>query len=455
VCGIALASAAILGYRSSPIGVAVIIGPAGLVVLLRKPLIGLFLLITVALLGPIAIGTGTEVSLNLAALLVPALFIIWLVTRMNQHDVRLSPSPTTRPLILFLALTMLSIFIGNLIWDPTVPRSSNFIIVQLAQWGLFAFSAFVFWLVGNMIQHEVWLRRLTAAFLVVGGALAIIEMLPQGPTLLFSVATFAMNRAPFWALLTALAAGQLMFNRDLSKRWRIYLIVILLAVLSYAFGEQRATASNWMGVVVVLGVLVWFRLPKWRWLAMSALAVLAASGILFQSIFSFAGGDAEWEESGGSRLVLIERVLEVSMRNPITGIGPAAYRPYSATRPLQYERAYWLVPTVNSHNNYVDIFSQTGVIGLILVLWFMIELLRVAWKLQARYRDGFVGGYVASMLGVWFSIMVIMALADWFLPFVYNIGFPGFQASVLVWMFLGGLLFLEQLSRQPTPAIPS
>jgi hypothetical protein len=59
------------------------------------------------------------------------------------------------------------------------------------------------------------------------------------------------------------------------------------------------------------------------------------------------------------------------------------------------------------------------------------------------------------MLGAWFSIMVIMALADWFLPFVYNIGFPGFQASVLVWMFFGGLLFYDGVDRSLAVQRPS
>jgi len=148
--------------------------------------------------------------------------------------------------------------------------------------------------------------------------------------------------------------------------------------------------------------------------------------------------------------VLIQRVLEDSMRNPITGIGPAAYRWYGMTRPLGYEGAWWVQPLINTHNNYVDLFSQTGVVGVVLFLWFMVELLRVGLRLQARYKEGFAGGYVASMLGVWVAIMLIMALADWFLPFVYNIGFPGFQASVLVWMFLGGLLFYEEFARNPT-----
>jgi O-antigen ligase len=443
-----LLGAAVLGYYPSPIWIGLVAGIAIVMVLLRKPLIGLFLLIVVALLGPIPINTGTEVSLNFASLLVPALFGVWLLIRMREQNIRLLPSQTTRPMILFLLNAMLAIFIGNVIWDPTVPKSDRLILVQFAQWGLFAFSAFAFWLVGHLIRQEVWLRRLTATFLVVGGTLAIIQMLPGGAKVVYSVATSAFHWAPFWALLTALAAGQLMFNRDLSRLWRIYLIVILVAVISFAFRDEREVASIWVGVVVALGVLLWLRLPKLRWLVVTAFAVLAASGVLFQAIYSFAGGDAEWEVSGGSRLALIGRVIEVSMRNPITGIGPAAYRAYAMTRPLGYDGAWWLQPQVNAHNNYVDLFSQTGIIGLALFLWFMFELLRVGGRLHARYVDGFAGGYIASMLGAWFSVMATMALADWFLPFVYNIGFPGFQASVLAWMFFGGLLFYEGLDQR-------
>ncbi len=32
------------------------------------------------------------------------------------------------------------------------------------------------------------------------------------------------------------------------------------------------------------------------------------------------------------------------MRNPITGLGPAAYRPYARMKPLQYERAFYALP---------------------------------------------------------------------------------------------------------------
>ena len=43
-------------------------------------------------------------------------------------------------------------------------------------------------------------------------------------------------------------------------------------------------------------------------------------------------------------MALIGRVIEVTMRNPITGLGPAAYRSYARMTPLPYQRAYWLEP---------------------------------------------------------------------------------------------------------------
>jgi hypothetical protein len=56
------------------------------------------------------------------------------------------------------------------------------------------------------------------------------------------------------------------------------------------------------------------------------------------------------------------------------------------------------------------------------------------------------------MLAAWVGAMVIMLLADWLLPHVYNIGFQGFQASLLVWMFLGGLVAVEQMTERESLA---
>jgi hypothetical protein len=250
-------------------------------------------------------------------------------------------------------------------------------------------------------------------------------------------------RTPFWVILAALAGGQLLFNRDLSQTWRLFLLAIMGAVGIFAFIQWREAVSNWVGVTAVAGILFWLRFPHFRWLSVILIILLLLSGVLFPVLYGFAGGDDEWTTSGQSRIALIKHVAEATLRNPITGLGPAAYRPYTATKPLEYGNALWFTPNVNSHNNYVDIFAHTGLLGLGLFLWFLAELGWLNWKLTKKYKEGFLGGYVNGMLAAWVSCLVIMMLLDWILPFVYNVSFRGFQASVLVWLFWGGLLAVE------------
>jgi hypothetical protein len=257
-----------------------------------------------------------------------------------------------------------------------------------------------------------------------------------------------VDRAPFWMLLAAVAGGQLFFNQRLSSGWRVFLLAGLGAALVYAFYLERVTASNWIGLGAVLGVLTWLRFPRLRWLAMALLVLLIVSGLLTSVVYDFAGGDEEWDESGGSRLVLAGRVVEVTMRNPITGLGPAAYRPYASMKSLHYQGAYYVVPQVSSHNNYVDLFSHVGLLGMALFFWFAAEVTLLGFRLRARFTQGFAAGYVNAMIAVWAGALILMAFADWILPFVYNIGLDGFQVSVLVWLFLGGLVALEQMANR-------
>ena len=439
-----LGAAALLGLRPSALWLIVPLLGIGVFVLLQWPSAGLFALVPAALLLRVEIGTGSEVALNLATLLVPALLGIWLLDMMRRRELRLVPSATNRPLLLFLAASLLSLVIGIATWDPVVPRSDSLTIVQLAQWAIFAFSAVAFWLTGNLVRSEASLRRLAFLFLGLGGGIAIVVLPPVYP-LVRPILSGAFMRAPFWMLLAAMAGGQLLFNRQLGRAWKMFLLAVLGAIALFAFFGMRETISFSVGVVAVAGILGWLRWPRLRWPVILMLAVLAVSGSLSSAVYEFAGGGGEWEESGGSRLALIGRVIEVTMRNPITGLGPAAYRPYAGMQPLLYGRAFWVNPLISSHNNYVDLFAHVGLLGMALFFWFAVEVARLGHRLRAHFTEGFVAGYVNGMLATGAGALVLMLFADWILPFVYNIGFPGFQASVLVWLFLGGLVALEQI----------
>lgn len=448
-----LGLAAFLGMRASVGILALLIVVGGGVVVLQRPVLALPTLVAVALLVQLKLGTGTEVELNLVTLLIPVFLALWVLDMVRRRELCLVPSRTTKPLALFLLAGLFSLLVGNVLWDAAVPRSGSLILVQVAQWAIFAFSAGAFWLTGNLARGEVELRRLTLVLVVIAGSLAVLFVLsgllklPEFGARVNRIATHALHRAPFWMLLTATVGGQLLFNRELSVGWHLFLLVTFGAVLVYAFYLQRATASNWVGVATAVGVLAWLRWPRLRRLVVVLLLVLAATGFLTSAVYEFAGGTDEWEESGGSRLALINRVVEVTMRNPVTGLGPASYRAYARMKPLPYMRALWFEPNISSHNNYVDLFSHVGVLGLGLFAWFAAELTGLGLHLRTRFTTGFAAGYVNAMLAAWAGALMLMLFADWILPFVYNIGFSGFQASVLVWLFLGGLVSLERIAQ--------
>ncbi len=82
-------------------------------------------------------------------------------------------------------------------------------------------------------------------------SLAILRVLPGGVALTRRLATFAVDRAPFWMLLVAVAGGQLLFNKRLPIGWRLLLLITVISAFTYAFVIERATASNWVSVAAV------------------------------------------------------------------------------------------------------------------------------------------------------------------------------------------------------------
>jgi O-antigen ligase len=130
---------------------------------------------------------------------------------------------------------------------------------------------------------------------------------------------------------------------------------------------------------------------------------------------------------------------QIFSANPLFGSGFGNYHFYSQLFAIRG----WYV-TLNSHNNYVDIFVQTGMVGALAFAWFVWEMGALLVRLRGRVTDGFSKGYVNAAIGGFAGMLAVGMLGDWFLPFVYNIGLNGFRASVMGWVFLGGVLVIEK-----------
>jgi O-antigen ligase len=149
------------------------------------------------------------------------------------------------------------------------------------------------------------------------------------------------------------------------------------------------------------------------------------------------------EYSVVTRLEAWKIVLQLSGVSSLFGTGFANYYWYTPLVPING----WQV-NFNSHSQYVDIFAQTGLVGLICYLWLFWEIFRISWPLRHTAPEGFEKAYVYGAIGGLAGTLVAGFLADWVLPFVYNIGMSGMRSSILSWLFLGGLIVIHKLVNQ-------
>ncbi len=437
---------------ASPLLIIGLFGLILLIALLRWPGLALPVMASLSFTIPMQISTGREVALTAPVVLIPLAVIAWLADGLRTGSLRLPTSPPTLPLLLLVVSGFLSLIAGNAYWDSIVPRPGNLLLVQLAQWAILLLSAAIFLATAALGQKGPWLERATFAFVGVGGVAAVLGYLYTAPAraLGWPIARLS-NSGMFWTWLGAMSAGQLLYNQRLRTLSRLGLLAVLASAVWAVWVRQPDWLSGWLPFTVAVVSVIWFRLWRGNRLVglLTAVAIVALVALLYPLVFQHIGGEQEIQISWGGRRLLYQAVLDLVKEHPILGLGPASYRHYAFTRWLSLGtgRALYVRPAVSSHNNFIDVYAQFGLVGLALFLWFLVAIGRVTFRLFLRFRGDFREGYVAGALAGLLGSMVAMMLVDWFLPFVYNTGFPALRTSALAWMFLGGLAALDQTTR--------
>ena len=452
-----------LGPRASERFLVLSIAAAGVLVLIRRLELGLVALLIGALSVPFTISTGTQTSLNPAVLLPPALLGVWAIEMVRRQDVRLVPSPVNLPLIAFVASATLSFVGGNIQWN--LWASSASLQAQLGGWIVFVLSAGVFLLVGNQVKDIRWLKVLTGIFLGVGALYLAGRALPYASQVTGRLLAAGAAGSLFWVWLVALAGGQALFNKSISRTERVALLGLVLLTLGVGWFQGRSWASGWAPPLAALVALLWLR--SWRLGLLASLVVgvafvwVRSQGAIFATMpvaeqFLNLLGVSESDPNLAASVIVEDQysidtrwiawdivVNKVLPANPILGLGPSNY--YHHTR--LYPILGWYV-NFNSHSQYVDILAQTGMLGLATFVWLMATISKLGWTLRETVGNGFARGYVYGCLAGLAGTLAAGMLGDWFLPFVYNIGLAGFRASILGWLFLGGLVALQGLAQR-------
>ncbi len=401
----------------------------------------LTLLVAISPVVEFSLSTGTQSPVHLSLLLVALYTGVWLFRMSLQRDLHLVPCAANRPLLLFNLAALVSWLAGYALWKPTVPQPGNAFFVQAGQVAIFILSTAAFFLAANHHLEEKHIRWWNGLIITIGLVALVLDLFPgyrrpQG-------VSGSMLMWPF-----VLLWAQLLFNRDLSRQARLLGWLSLPLWLTWIGLQPFAWKSGWVPALLALGVLFLLR-SRLLFGAFTVLAVLLVA-LNWNAIFPATYLP---EEQGGSflRPAIWWDVLRMTARDPIFGLGPANYMYYwrdPTFTSYSLERTDWRAwihwgYAPPSHNMYVDIFAQTGLVGLSCFLWALVALLRLADQARRRLPEGFLGAYARGVLAGFVALLISsFAFADWLLPFVYNITIKGFQHSVYSWLLLGSLVSL-------------
>lgn len=411
------------------IALAAIGGLIALGLLYRYPLLAYIFLMPAGMFVPFS-GPG---GVNASVLLVVLMSVLWIGNMfVVQRRFEFVRSSAVRPAVFFMVVCVVAFGMGQVSWFSLAQQAP--FDTQLGGFAIYFFSLVMMVMTGNIIKDIRWLKAILIAFV----ALSMIYVLGRvvewaGIDSIFENGFIANSM--LWTWLVILPLAQAMFNQDLKKNIRVFLYIIVALTLFVAVIQTRDWKSGWVPAMVGVGVLVALKFPK---LAFASIP-FALIGVAYLAQDLISTDQYSW----GTRVDAWVVVLDISRANPLLGLGFANYNWYA---PLFSLRGYHI--RFNSHSQFVDIIAQTGLAGLVCFIWILYEVGALGWRLSRELKDGFARAYAYGVLAGVAACVMAAYLVDWLLPFAYNIGLDGFRASILPWIFFGGLVAIEQMRKE-------
>jgi len=391
---------------------------------------GVLAIILTAAFVRFSLPTGTA-SRIVASLVTTLIFIVLWLTQMLVRDKRLQlrPLSTNFPLLAFILTVVISYAWGNAFRDPLVVVWPTWPFVQLGGLAVMILLPGAFLLTAHSISEIRWLKLLCWSMILVGVLFLA--------SYFFHIKLSFLNVGGLFSLwFVSLAYAQALFNKKLPLWLRLSLLG-LIGVWMYIYFIKRVTwLSGWLPPLAAIAVISFMKSKRLLLIFVILMAIYMGLNWDYYTGTVLA---SESEVSGYTRLAAWEHNWRVTGKHFLFGTGPAGY--------AAYYMSYFPGEAMATHSNYVDILSQTGIVGLFFCLWFFGALGWMGYKLCLRLKgtDDFSEGFANATLAGWAGCVVSMGLGDWMLPFVYTQTIAGFDYAVYSWVLLGGMAALSSI----------
>ena len=382
-------------------------------------------------------GTGTKLTFTFLGLIIWS--VVWLFRRaIVERNFDIRHALPNWPIVLFIVVVLISyVWSGSFVEERASFVFAQKSLVRLMTGILLIVSPLCLVLFANAFRSAQAFKTFTWWFIGLGVVIAVLRL----TTGTIPAPLNAKGQFPTW--FTALALGQVFFNKNLAWYKKIVLLIGVGLWAQITLGLGLTWLSGWLPVVAVILVILTFYSRK---LLFVLLLCVGIWGFTNSNFIDKTFGN-EQSESGGTRSTAWGRAFGVVAKHFLFGAGPAGYE--------YYFRAYGYydgaVGTADlSHNNYIDIIAQTGVVGF--TLWMLMWAAQgwMMWKLfWKRIDDPFFNALRYSLITCYPAILVAMMLGDWITPFPYTQSLAGIDYTIWAWMLSGIAIALYYFNPDP------
>jgi len=398
----------------------------------------LAVVLSAGLLNFFTLSTGTQSRVVISMLLAIGLVGGWLLAPIfTKQRLHLKPSPINKPLLAFVAISVIAYAWGNVMRDPLVWVPSSWPVIQMAALTANTMLPLLALYVANKVTEVRWLELLAWTVLGIGTFVITSDLLRLPLDWLY----FNGSRGLFALWVSVLAYALALFDRRLPVWMRALLLLMVGAWWYRNFIGNTLWLSGWVPMAVAYMVVTFARSKKLFLLMIVVLLIFVAanSSALYTNVVM-----ANEDEGGLQRLELWRMNLELVANHPLFGVGPAGYAVYNMW--------YHPLDARSTHNNYFDVLAQTGVIGFAVFIWLWGAFLAVGNRTRRQLAGtrGFTEAFANATLAGCVGALIGMLLGDWVLPFAYNQTIAGFDNASFTWIFLGGMVALANIVGAPT-----
>jgi len=403
------------------------------------------------MLGPLAFGAVEPWSIFAMEMGAVLLMVVWAARQWINEEISLQWNPLFLPMSAFGILILVQIFF----------RRSAYMHDTVSEAMLYVAYAILCFLASQALTRSSQARTLGVILGIYGSLLAVLSLLqgiaPNGklywirqprlggwiygpyvnhnhyaglmellipiPLVISATSLADENERRAAAVAAAIMTGTVFLSGSRGGMIAVLAELIVLAVLTLRHKKgRRVVAGIGVFVIVLVSLLIWL------------------GGKELASRVSTISTETRGEISGGMRLNIDRDTLVMFRQKPLLGWGLGTF----PTVYPQFRSFYTNFFVNETHNDYLQLLSETGLAGFTIMLWFLVSFYRAALRKTANWMSSVTGAVsLACVLGC--SGILVHSFLD------FNLQIPANAALFYVLCTIGACPPLLHRSRKRKP----